>query len=215
MKMSPAINELAAALAKAQGKMQPAIKDKKNPHFKSSYADLASIREAYNQALSENGLALIQTVETRDNRDMVLVTMLAHCSGQWVSGDMPIIVQKMDPQGIGSALTYYRRQGAAAITGIAPADDDAEGAMKRGPLPKPVELKPETVTLQEAEELCELLEKCDAKYKHDVSRLCKVDKVSPTFEDLPLSQYARYRNGLLNHISKRNEASKHMVEKAQ
>ena len=55
MYMSENINELAMALSKAQGQIKPAIKDKKNPHFKSSYADLASTWEACRSALSENG----------------------------------------------------------------------------------------------------------------------------------------------------------------
>ena len=36
-------NELAAALAKAQGAMQAAKFDKVNPHFRSSYASLAAV----------------------------------------------------------------------------------------------------------------------------------------------------------------------------
>ena len=37
---------LAAALVKAQGQIEGAKKDSKNPHFKSSYADLASVWDA-------------------------------------------------------------------------------------------------------------------------------------------------------------------------
>ena len=39
MKTSDTINELAAALSKAQACMGPAIKGAKNPHFRSSYAE--------------------------------------------------------------------------------------------------------------------------------------------------------------------------------
>lgn len=127
MNMSPAINELVTALAKAQGKILPALKDKTNPHLKSKYADLSSIWDACRVPLSENGLAVIQTVETRD-RELVLITTLAHSSGQWMRGEFPIITTKMDPQGIGSALTYYRRYSLASIAGVSPGDDDAEGA---------------------------------------------------------------------------------------
>ena len=43
MNRSESINELAAALAKAQAVMAGASKDNINPHFKSKYADLASV----------------------------------------------------------------------------------------------------------------------------------------------------------------------------
>jgi hypothetical protein len=44
--MSENVNEIFCALAKAQGKIQPASKDKSNPFFKSKYADLSSCWDA-------------------------------------------------------------------------------------------------------------------------------------------------------------------------
>ena len=46
MLRSEQINELAAALAKAQGQMQSAKKDAENPFFKSKYADMDSVVSA-------------------------------------------------------------------------------------------------------------------------------------------------------------------------
>lgn len=46
MERSEQINELAAALAKAQAQIRAATKDSTNPHFKSKYADLASVWDA-------------------------------------------------------------------------------------------------------------------------------------------------------------------------
>ena len=43
MKASEQINELAAALSKAQSDMGGAVKDSANPFFKSNYADLTSV----------------------------------------------------------------------------------------------------------------------------------------------------------------------------
>lgn len=126
--MSENINELMSALAKAQGKIQPAFKDKANPFFKSSYADLASVWSACREALSENGLAIVQTVVTNADKAMNLVTTLGHSSGQWMKSEMPIISQKLDPQSLGSAITYYRRYTLAAMVGVAPEEDDGEAA---------------------------------------------------------------------------------------
>jgi len=43
MQTSELINELATALSKAQGQIRGAVKDAENPHFRSKYADLASV----------------------------------------------------------------------------------------------------------------------------------------------------------------------------
>ena len=54
MLQSESIKELATALAKAQGELKHASKDSVNPHFRSKYADLASVWEACREALSTN-----------------------------------------------------------------------------------------------------------------------------------------------------------------
>jgi UTP-glucose-1-phosphate uridylyltransferase len=54
-----------------------------------------------------------------------------HKSGQWISGDYPVLVAKMDAQGLGSAITYARRYALQAMLGVAAEDDDGEAAMGR------------------------------------------------------------------------------------
>lgn len=129
---SESIAALAAALAKAQGAIKAAVKDSSNPHFKSRYADLASVWEACRRPLSENGLAVIQTTdEVPDGTAVLLVTTLVHASGEWIAGRLRLNPVKPDPQGMGSAITYARRYALAAIVGIAPDDDDGEAAQGR------------------------------------------------------------------------------------
>lgn len=129
------IGKLAEALAKAQAEMNPAKKDSINPFFKSSYADLASIWEACRIPLTKNGLCVIQTIEIDSfdgtNRNFILVTKLAHLSGQWVFGSYPVNPLKQDPQSFGSAVTYARRYSLMAIVGIAPEEDDGEASQGR------------------------------------------------------------------------------------
>ena len=55
MQQSESLNELATALAKAQGEITGALKESANPFFKSRYADLASCWDACRLALSNNG----------------------------------------------------------------------------------------------------------------------------------------------------------------
>lgn len=128
---SEAINELAAALAKAQAKITGAVKNAANPHFRSSYANLEAVWDAIREPLSSNGLAVIQTTGANtDTGALELITTLVHSSGQWVQGRFPIVAVKQDPQAISSATTYARRASLAAMVGVYQTDDDAEEATK-------------------------------------------------------------------------------------
>lgn len=127
---SQTIGKLIEALSKAQGVMEEAKKDSKNPYFKSAYADLGSMWNACRKPLSDNGLAIVQTVDQIEGKPC-LVTLLGHTSGEWIKSILPLPIAKMDPQAIGSAITYCRRYALGAIVGIsATEDDDGEKAMK-------------------------------------------------------------------------------------
>ncbi len=218
MNMSPTINELITALAKAQGKIQPAIKNKRNPHFKSSYADLSSVWDACRTALSENGLAVLQTIEMRE-REPILITTLAHSSGQWMRSEMPIITNKMDPQGIGSALTYYRRYCLDSIIGIASEeDDDAERAQPKNvrterESPQPVEVKPQTITKSQASDLYEKLLWCPSDYQKTINEFCVKAKAQINFEGLPVSYLQRLTLSINQKLAE-SKAALHQDEQA-
>ena len=135
---SEQINELAAALAKAQAKIRGAVKDSANPFFKSSYADLQSVWDAIREPLAANGLCVIQTTATNAAGGLELITTLAHSSGQWIEGRFPVLPLKNEPQAVGSAVSYSRRYSLAAIAGVYQTDDDAEQAQARNQSAAPV-----------------------------------------------------------------------------
>lgn len=130
MQRSDNIGALAKATAQAQGKMKAAAKDSANPFFKSKYADLASIWEACRDALAESGLAVFQPART-EGAKVTVTTLLAHADGEWLSEDLTVTAKEESPQAIGSAITYARRYGLAAMVGVAPEDDDGEMAHSR------------------------------------------------------------------------------------
>ena len=140
MKSSPDITLLAAALHKCQGAIAHAKKDALNPHFKSRYADLASVWEAAKPALQANGLSVLQGFSGGENGETVTIeTTLLHVSGQFIDSALTLRPSKPDPQGIGSAITYGRRYGLSAILGIvADDDDDGNAASVPAPIGKPV-----------------------------------------------------------------------------
>jgi hypothetical protein len=158
MHHSEQLNELAAALAKAQAKIRNAEEDKSNPHYKSKYATLTSLWECCRAPLSENGLSIVQTFEESGTK-LLVVTTLVHSSGQWIASSFPIN-QSIKIQETGSAVTYARRYSLSAIVGIAPGDnddDDGEKAMER---PKSVEKhveKPETASKEDVDRLLDLV----------------------------------------------------------
>ena len=126
---SETIGALAAALAKAQGSLNAALKDSKNPHLKNKYADLASIWNAAREPLAANELAVIQTTE-RDEGGQYLITTLAHSSGEWIRGHLSIGTDGANKgvnlnQALGSSISYMRRYALAAIVGVIQDDDDA------------------------------------------------------------------------------------------
>jgi hypothetical protein len=136
MERSEHLNELAAALCRAQAEMDDAEKVKANPAFRSKYADLGAVWDAAKPALTKHGLSVAQFCEPGPDGTLMLTTMLLHASGQFISGTAMLPLAKQDPQGYGSALTYARRYGLAAMVGVCPEDDDGNAASHRQERPQ-------------------------------------------------------------------------------
>ena len=146
----------AAALAAAQGEMSGATKDSKNPHFKSSYASLASVVDAIRAPLAKHEIGWTQQVSS-EGTTVSVVTILLHAgleSGEYRSGTMRATAKDASPQAIGSTVTYLRRYSLMATLGIPAEDDDGEQAQPRveprpesrpAKEPHPIDAEPEQV----------------------------------------------------------------------
>lgn len=142
--MSPAIDQLATALAKAQESINDPSKNKMNTFYKDSpaykgYADLESVLSTVRETLSKNNLAVTQAAAfNTENRHVSVTTVLMHTSGQWILSTLELPVAKeRDCQSIGSAISYARRYSLTALIGVAQADDDGNDASgKQSPPPK-------------------------------------------------------------------------------
>ena len=130
MKTSDTIGKIAQSLLKAQRAITFAIKDAKNPQFKSLYADLSSVIDACKPALNESGIVFMQMPTHGEIGHLSLTTRLIHESGEWIESTATCPLQKNDPQGYGSAITYLRRYSLAAAVGLYQDDDDANAASK-------------------------------------------------------------------------------------
>lgn len=124
---SEQLDKLIPALIKAQGELEHAKKDSSNPHFKSKYADLATVLDTCKPALQANGFAITHQRESTESGEY-LITTLWHNSGQFLSSRSKLMPTKADPQGFGSAITYLRRYDLSALIGLASDDDDGNAA---------------------------------------------------------------------------------------
>lgn len=130
MLKSEQINDLAAALAKAQLTMENPSLDTVNPFFKSKYASLANVRDTVTPHLAKQGLSVIQLLGKAEG-GVSCETILLHSSGQWLSETLYMPAQKQDAQGYGSACTYARRYALMAICGVVgDIDDDGNASVK-------------------------------------------------------------------------------------
>lgn len=120
-----------ALLAVQQG--APKIqRDAINPHFKNKYISLDSLMPQILPLLNENGLILTQLPTNLGPVEPVpaLRTRITHVeSGEYIEDIVPLLLDKQNSQGVGSAITYMRRYAVLAILGlVADVDDDGESA---------------------------------------------------------------------------------------
>ena len=131
MKTSTETNELFTALALAQGEIEGAEKDGKNPHFGNKYATLTSVIDAVKKPLAKYNLAIIQSPDCDPESPtpkIWLSNRLVHKSGQWLETQYFMKPQQDTPQAWGSAITYARRYCLMAILGVPAEDDDGDAA---------------------------------------------------------------------------------------
>lgn len=128
--------DIAEALITLQGKVRALEKTAKNDHFKNTYAPLDEVMDNALPLLAENKLGLMQWPITKGDKHF-LHTVLVHESGANLQGDIELLLVKRDPQGLGSALTYTRRQTVMAILGLSAKDEDDDGNKASNHLPPP------------------------------------------------------------------------------
>lgn len=192
MNTEKATPDLLAALAAAQGEIENATKNAKNPHFKNNYADLAECLNTIRPVFSAHGLAVIQSAGHFDGAMVTVTTIITHKTGGMISSESTCVPAKTDAQGIGAATTYLRRYSVAAMCGIAQEDDDGQSARHdKSPTTKTM---PSNLTIGDAEfsELNRLLDDT----KSDKIAFCQyfgIDSVAA----LPMNKYAA-AVGMLN-----------------
>lgn len=114
------------ALVAAQRECKNAVHNRFNSHFKSSYADLAAVRECVVPVFNRHGFAVIQGTNVDAVSGFHLETKILHESGGQLTFRFPLPGDVGKVQQVGSVITYARRYSYAAIAGIV-AEDDLDG----------------------------------------------------------------------------------------
>lgn len=190
--MSEQIDQLATALAKAQGEMSVARKDKNNPFFKSSYADFESIISASRPSLAKHGLSVVQPPFVYEGDSSYLVTILMHSSGQWIKSKAKHNPLKTDVQSLSSYNTYLKRMCYASLIGVATGEDDDGNAASE---PQRIAYKaPVRINQEQVNSLMKLPEERQQK-------ICSYNNVNH-LDELTVEQYDKVMNMLKNGASK-------------
>ena len=127
-------DSLIKALHAFQAEAPALQKNAINPHFRNRYISLDALMDAILPPLNKAGIVLLQMPTTLEGGTPALTTRLVHAdTGEALEATMPLVLEKENPQGQGSAITYARRYSLMAMLGlVADEDDDANAASKPG-----------------------------------------------------------------------------------
>lgn len=132
------MSDLIAALARCQAKFTTVTKahkakvpTKSGGEYTYTYANLADTLEMVLPILSEEGVALLQPMEPNGG-DLLLRTELRK-GDECVASVLPLHVDGLRPQEIGSLITYGRRYAITALLALATDDDDGNAAQAAEP----------------------------------------------------------------------------------
>jgi len=178
---------IVAVLAKVLPELGAVHKNKKNPAFKSNYADLSAVLTALSP-IAEHGLWFRQ-VPVRIDGGVGIETFYVHESGEELSaGITPVPVNKNDAQGLGSAMSYGRRYGLMTAFGLSAEDDDGNAAVKAA--------RPERISDAQWAELVQLVEATGT----DAQKLCGAYKAE-SLKDLTAEQATAAKSILTKRLA--------------
>jgi hypothetical protein len=98
-------------------------KNATNPHFKSRYTDINALLEAVEPILLKYDLVLLQPIS-----DGYVSTIIVDVETGEQATSSIVLPTQLDPQKLGSAITYFRRYTLQSLLALQAEDDDANTA---------------------------------------------------------------------------------------
>lgn len=140
---SPDVKQYTAAMVRVHKRLGTIGRTKDNPHFRSRYADLATICNELVGLLTEEGFSMptYHTGWYGPEMGWCCLGVLRHDSGEWASTLVPLInlpretkngERPPDMQGLGSAKTYAKRYALLDLTGAWVGEEDDDGNRSTG-----------------------------------------------------------------------------------
>lgn len=176
--------------APMKAKLPKIVKNKKNDHTKSGYADLANINEVVDPVLGEYGFATSTKVIAQTATSVTVRAELIHKGGhrEEMELTMPLDTTggnaKSAPQSIVSTISYCKRAAKCAILDIAAGDEDTDG--------NPTPTQPQFITIEQAADIDQRLRALD---KDAIGRFLKWAKIE-SITDLPAKNYTAAIKGI-------------------
>lgn len=127
---------LAKKLLEVQKKVETVLKDKKNPFYKSNYADINSYIDVVKPALNDAGVVLLQPLSGIYFQDdagkitiapAIITVLMDSETGEKIEHSTPIPTNT-DPQKQGGIITYFRRYALQSALLLQAEDDDGNTA---------------------------------------------------------------------------------------
>jgi hypothetical protein len=119
-------------LHKAKQSIKKVAKNAKNPHFKNNYADINALIDEVEPVLLENNLLLLQPIE-----DGYVFSRIIDIDSGEIAESFMKLPEILDPQKIGSAVTYFRRYTLQSLLSLQAIDDDSNLATEAIKTQKP------------------------------------------------------------------------------
>lgn len=130
--MPAATKSLAMALLEVQKNAPSIQKDAINPHFKNRYISLDSLMPQILPVLNAEGLVLTQLPSHIDGVPALTTRITLASTGESIEATVPLMLDRDNSQGLGSAITYTRRYALLSLLAlVADTDDDGNKASER------------------------------------------------------------------------------------
>jgi hypothetical protein len=129
LRSSEKTTKIASAFGAARSVMEQPKFNRKNPHFKSEYADLGELLRVALPPLHNEGITLNMSASSDLDGVHVTVRLTDRESGEFYEDTLSLVPDKKTPQGYGSAITYARRYALESMLCLfAQSDDDGNAA---------------------------------------------------------------------------------------
>lgn len=103
-------------------------KDKNNPFFNSSYADINTVLEAVKPVLNKHGVVVLQPLSHVEGKPAIRTALVDTEDGKVLIEDISLLPELADAQKAGGAITYFRRYALVSMLALEQEDDDGNVA---------------------------------------------------------------------------------------